>query len=221
MKNLGFAILKIQLGLKKIAEMNNLEKYMEGGTEEVIEKFAGGMMKFDNKFLEQRRVFLWGAVTDDSAERVVNRLLFLDANEPGKEINFYINSPGGVVTSGMVIYDAMKMISSPVNTICMGLAASMGSILLSGGEKGKRLIWPSGRVMIHQPSIGGMYGQATDIEITALEIQKTKEMSAKLLADNCGQSYEKVMKDFDRDFWMSAQEAVAYGICDGIADKLI
>ena len=168
---MGFAILKIQLGLKKIAEMNNLEKYMEGGTEEVIEKFAGGMMKFDNKFLEQRRVFLWGAVTDESAERVVNRLLFLDANEPGKEINFYINSPGGVVTSGMVIYDAMKMISSPVNTICMGLAASMGSILLSGGEKGKRLIWPSGRVMIHQPSIGGMYGQATDIEITALEIQ--------------------------------------------------
>ena len=221
MKNLGFAFLKIQLGLKKIAEMNNLEKYMEGGTEEVIEKFAGGMLKFDNKFLEQRRVFLWGAVTDDSAERVVNRLLFLDANEPGKEINFYINSPGGVVTSGMVIYDAMKMISSPVNTICMGLAASMGSILLSGGEKGKRLIWPSGRVMIHQPSIGGMYGQATDIEITALEIQKTKEMSAKLLADNCGQSYEKVMKDFDRDFWMSAQEAVAYGICDSIADKLI
>lgn len=187
----------------------------------MIEKFAGGMMKFDNKFLEQRRVFLWGAVTDESSERVVNRLLFLDANDPGKEIYFYINSPGGVVTSGMVIYDAMKLIKSPVITICMGLAASMGSILLSGGEKGKRLIWPNGRVMIHQPSIGGMYGQATDIEITAKEIQKTKEMSAQLLADNCGQTYEKVMGDFDRDYWMDAKEAVAYGICDRIADKLI
>ncbi len=199
----------------------NTNTISEGGTEEVIEKFAGGMMKFDNKFLEQRRVFLWGAVTDESSERVVNRLLFLDANDPGKEIYFYINSPGGVVTSGMVIYDAMKLIKSPVITICMGLAASMGSILLSGGEKGKRLIWPNGRVMIHQPSIGGMYGQATDIEITAKEIQKTKEMSAQLLADNCGQTYEKVMGDFDRDYWMDAKEAVAYGICDRIADKLI
>lgn len=191
------------------------------GTEEVIEKATGGLMKFDNKFLEQRRVFLWGAVTDESSEKVVNRLLFLEANDPGKDIFFYINSPGGVVTSGMVIYDTMKLISSPVHTICMGLAASMGSILLSGGEKGKRLIWPSGRVMIHQPSIGGMYGQATDIEITAREIQKTKEMSAQLLADNCNKTYEQVMTDFDRDYWMSAQEAVEYGICDGIADKLV
>lgn len=179
-----------------------------------------GPVKFDNKFLEQRKVFLWGAVTDESAEQVVNRLLYLDAINPDKEINFYINSPGGVVTSGMVIYDTMKMIKSPVNTICMGLAASMGSILLSGGEKGKRLIWPSGRVMIHQPSIGGMYGQATDIEITALEIQKTKEMSAKLLADNCNQSYDKLLVDFDRDYWMNASEAIAYGICDGIASNL-
>ena len=189
--------------------------------DKLIEKFAGGMMKFDNKFLEQRRVFLWGAVHDESAEKVVNRLLFLEAHDPGKEIFFYINSPGGVVTSGMVIYDTMKMISSPVHTICMGLAASMGSILLSGGTKGKRLIWPSGRVMIHQPSLGGMYGQATDIEITAAEIQKTKEMSARVLADNCGKTFEQVMRDFDRDHWMNAKEAVEYGIVDGIADKLI
>lgn len=185
----------------------------------LIEKFAGGM-RFDNKFLEQRRVFLWGPVHDDSAEKVVNRLLFLEANEPGKDIYFYINSPGGVVTSGMVIYDTMQMISSPVHTICMGLAASMGSILLSGGTKGKRTIWPHGRVMIHQPSLGGMYGQATDIEITAAEIQKTKEISAKILADNCGQSFEKVMKDFDRDFWMNAEEAIKYGIVDSIENKL-
>jgi len=197
-----------------------MHTFLEDKPEEVIEKVANGAMKFDNKFLEQRRVFLWGPVTDESSEKIVNRLLYLEATDPGKDIFFYINSPGGVVTSGMVVYDAMKMISSPVNTICMGLAASMGSILLSGGEKGKRLIWPSGRVMIHQPSIGGMYGQATDIEITAREIQKTKEMSAQLLADNCGKSYDKVMADFDRDFWMDAQAAVEYGIADGIADKL-
>jgi ATP-dependent Clp protease protease subunit len=197
-----------------------MHTFLEDKPEEVIEKVANGAMKFDNKFLEQRRVFLWGPVTDESSEKIVNRLLYLEATDPGKDIFFYINSPGGVVTSGMVVYDAMKMISSPVNTICMGLAASMGSILFSGGEKGKRLIWPSGRVMIHQPSIGGMYGQATDIEITAREIQKTKEMSAQLLADNCGVSYEKVMADFDRDFWMDAQAAVEYGIADGIADKL-
>ncbi len=189
--------------------------------DKLMEKFAGGMMKFDNKFLEQRKIFLWGGVHDESAEKLVNRLLFLEATDPGKEITFYINSPGGVVTSGMVVYDAMQMITSPVTTICMGLAASMGSILLSGGTKGKRLIWPSGRVMIHQPSLGGMYGQATDIEITAAEIQKIKEMSADLLAKNCGKTYEQVMKDFDRDHWMNAKQAVEYGIVDGIADKLI
>lgn len=188
--------------------------------DKLMEKFAGGMMRFDNKFLEQRRLFLWGPVHDDSAERIVNRLLFLEANDPGKEIFLYINSPGGVVTSGMVIYDAMKMISSPVTTICMGLAASMGSILLSGGTQGKRLIWPNGRVMIHQPSLGGMYGQATDIEITAAEIQKIKEISAEILAKNCNKTYEQVLKDFDRDHWMNAKEAVEYGIVDGIADKL-
>ncbi|MFN8300563.1 MAG: ATP-dependent Clp protease proteolytic subunit [Chitinophagales bacterium] len=204
--------------MKMNTRMEEPEK--PGKPDDMIEKIAGGM-KFDNKFLEQRRVFLWGPVFDESAERVVNRLLFLEANDPGKDIYFYINSPGGVVTSGMVIYDTMKMISSPVHTICMGLAASMGSILLSGGEKGKRLIWPHGRVMIHQPSLGGMYGQATDIEITAQQILKTKQESAKILADNCGKNYEQVLKDFDRDYWMNAEEAVKYGIVDGIAEKLI
>ncbi|MCS6934839.1 MAG: ATP-dependent Clp protease proteolytic subunit [Chitinophagales bacterium] len=188
--------------------------------DEWIEKFTGGFMKFENKFLEQRRVFLWGPVHDESAERVVNRLLYLDAIEPGKDIYFYINSPGGVVTSGMVIYDTMQMISSPVHTICMGLAASMGSILLSGGKKGSRKIWKHGRVMIHQPSLGGMYGQATDIEITANEILKTKELTARILAENCGKTFEQVMKDFDRDYWMNAEESVNYGIVDTIADKL-
>ena len=188
--------------------------------DKLMEKFAGGA-KFDTKFLEQRKIFLWGGVHDDSAEKIVNRLLFLEATDPGKEIFLYINSPGGVVTSGMVVYDAMQMITSPVTTICMGLAASMGSILLSGGTKGKRLIWPNGRVMIHQPSLGGMYGQATDIEITAAEIDKIKKVSAEILAKNCGKTYEQVMKDFDRDKWMNAQQALEYGIVDGIASTII
>jgi len=191
-----------------------------GEPDKLMEKFAGGMMRFDNKFLEQRKLFLWGPVHDESAERIVNRLLFLEASDPGKDIFFYINSPGGVVTSGMVIYDTMQMISSPVHTICMGLAASMGSILLSGGEKGKRSIWPSARVMIHQPSLGGAYGQATDIEITAAEILKIKEQSAAILANNCGKSFDQVFKDFDRDHWMNAKEAWEYGIVDSIADKI-
>jgi|JI8StandDraft_2_1071088.scaffolds.fasta_scaffold15149_5 ATP-dependent Clp protease protease subunit len=187
---------------------------------ELFEDLSSGN-KFDNKFLEQRKVFLWGAVHDGSAKYIVDRLLYLDAQKPGEEITFYINSPGGVVTSGMIVYDTMKMISSPVKTVCIGLAASMGSILLSGGEKGKRLIYPSGRVMIHQPAIGGyIQGQASDIAITAKEILKTKELGARILADNCGKSFEQLMQDFDRDYWMDAQESVAYGIVDGIVDKI-
>src|SRR5699024_9048603 len=157
--------------------------------------------QFDKKFLEQRKIFLWGAVDDDSAKDIVNRLLYLDALDPEKEITFNISSPGGMVTSGMVIYDTMQMISAPVSTVCMGMAASMGSILLSGGEKGKRKIYPHGEVMIHQPSIGGMYkGVSADLEIQAEQIQKTKELGAKILAENCGQTVEKIMKDFDRDY---------------------
>ncbi len=175
--------------------------------------------QFEKKFLEQRKVFLWGPVDDKSAEKIVNRLLFLEAEDPGKEITFYINSPGGIVTSGLVMVDTMEMISSPVKTVCMGLAASMGSILLAVGEKGKRTIFPHGKVMIHQPSIGSMQGQASDIEITAMQIQKTKEESAKILSDRCKQSYEQVLKDFDRDYWMDAKEAVKYGLVDGIETK--
>ena len=168
----------------------------------------------DAKLLEERKVFLWGQVDDKSAKHVVDRLLYLDAIS-NDEIQFYINSPGGYVTSGFSIYDTIKSIKSPVSTICTGLAASMGSILLSVGEKGRRFIQPHARVMIHQPS-GGARGQASDIEITAQEILKTKELSAKILADNCGQDFDKVMKDFNRDHWMGAEESVAYGIVDGI-----
>lgn len=170
--------------------------------------------KIENKLLEERKVFLWGMVDDKSAKHVVDRLLYLNALNHD-EIKFYINSPGGYVTSGFSIYDMLKEIKSPVSTICTGLAASMGSILLSAGEKGKRFIQPHARVMIHQPS-GGARGVASDIEITAQEILKTKEISARILADNCGQDFEKVMKDFNRDHWMDAEESVAYGIVDGI-----
>ncbi len=168
----------------------------------------------DGKLLEQRKVFLWGQVDDDSAKHVIDRLLYLDALG-SDEIQLIINSPGGYVTSGFAIYDTIKAIKSPVSTICSGLAASMGSILLSVGEKGKRFIYPHARVMIHQPS-GGAQGQASNIEIQAREIIKTREIGAKILADNCGQPFDKVMKDFDRDYWMNAEESVAYGIVDGI-----
>lgn len=168
----------------------------------------------DNKLIEQRKVFLWGQVDDTSAKHVIDRLLYLDALETS-DIQLYINSPGGYVTSGFAMYDCIQSLQSDVSTICTGLAASMGSILLSVGAKGKRFIQPHARVMIHQPS-GGARGQASDIEITAQEILKTKELSAKILADNCGQDFDKIMKDFNRDHWMGAEESVAYGIVDGL-----
>ncbi|MDR0794203.1 MAG: ATP-dependent Clp protease proteolytic subunit [Chitinophagaceae bacterium] len=177
--------------------------------------------KMEQLFLEKRSIYLWGAVDDKSAQDIVNKMLILDADKPGEEIKFYINSPGGAVTSGMVIYDTINLIQSPVSTICMGLAASMGSILLSAGEKGKRFIYPHGEVMIHQPSIGGYY-QATsaDIEIQAEQIEKTKQMGAELLAKNCGKTVEQILKDFDRDYWMDAASSIQYGIVDGIIEKL-
>jgi len=146
--------------------------------------------------------------------------MYLESEKPGEPINFYINSPGGYVTSGMAIYDVMQMISSPVHTICMGLAASMGSILLSGGEKGHRSVFKHGRVMIHQPSLGGYQGTASDIEIQTKEIIKTKELGARILADNCGRNFDDIMKDFNRDFWMTGQDAVDYGIVDSVKDSI-
>jgi len=168
----------------------------------------------DNKLIEERKVFLWGMVDDRSAKHVVERLMYLDALEK-KDIHLYINSPGGYVTSGFAIYDCIKSLKSDVSTICTGFAASMGSIILSAGTKGKRYIQPHARVMIHQPS-GGARGPASDIQITANEIILTKELSAQILADNCGQTFEKVMKDFNRDHWMGAEESVSYGIVDKV-----
>ena len=170
--------------------------------------------KIDEALLEDRKVFLWGQVDDKSAKHVIDRLLYLDSLN-NDEIKLIINSPGGYVTSGFAIHDTMKSIKSPVSTICTGLAASMGSILLSAGEKGRRFTYPYARVMIHQPS-GGAGGQASNIEIQAKEIIKTKEIGAKILSDNCGQPYDKIMKDFNRDYWLDAKESVEYGIVDGI-----
>lgn len=168
----------------------------------------------DEQFLKERKVFLWGEVDGRSAKHVIDHLLYLDS-QSNEEIQFFINSPGGYVTDGFAMYDTMQSLKSPVSTICSGLAASMGSILLSGGTKGRRFIQNHAKVMIHQPS-GGTRGQASNIEIQAAEILKIKEISARILAENCGQSVEKVLKDFNRDYWMNDKESIAYGIVDGI-----
>src|SRR4030095_3475103 len=177
--------------------------------------------KLERYFFDRREVYLWGVVDDKSAKEVVSKFLLLGADKPGEEIKFYINSPGGVVTSGVVMYDTMRMMKSPVSTICMGLAASMGSILLSGGVKGKRFIYPHGEVMIHQPSLGGQFqGVSADLEIQAKQTQRVKEIGAKILAVNCGKTVERIMKDFDRDYWLDAKESVEYGIVDKVIDKV-
>jgi len=177
--------------------------------------------KLEKYFFDKRSVYLWGVVDDKSARDVVSKLLLLDADKSGEEIKFYINSPGGVVTSGMVIYDTMRMVKSPVATICMGLAASMGSILLSGGVKGKRYIYPHGEVMIHQPSLGGhIQGVSADLEIQARQTKRVKELGAKILAENCGKTMQQILKDFDRDYWMDAKEALEYGIVDQVIEKI-
>jgi ATP-dependent Clp protease protease subunit len=170
----------------------------------------------DNAMLKERKVFLWGMVDDDSAKHVIDRLLYLDLQN-NEEIQLMINSPGGYVTSGFAIYDTITALKSPVSTVCTGLAASMGSILLSVGKKGRRFVQPHARVMIHQPS-GGAQGQASNIEIQAREILKTREIGARILAENCDQPFEKIMKDFNRDYWMDAQESVEYGIVDAILE---
>lgn len=198
---------------------------MEEPAEEKEERPDSDLRMFNKRlekyFFDRRHVHLWGVVDDKSARDVVAKMHLLDADKPGEEIKFYINSPGGVVTSGMVIYDTMRMLGSPVSTICMGLAASMGSILLSGGEKGKRFIYPHGEVMIHQPSLGGyIQGVSTDLEIQAVQTKKVKDLGAKILAENCGKKFEQIMKDFDRDYWMDAKEAIEYGIVDKIITKL-
>jgi ATP-dependent Clp protease protease subunit len=183
---------------------------------EAIEKKESIQKMIDLKFLEQRKIFLWGQVDDDSAKDIVSKLLYLETLKPGEKITFFINSPGGVVTSGFSILDTINLISSPISTVCMGLAASMGSILLSAGQKGERYIFPLGEVMIHQPSIGLLEGSASDLEIHAKQIIKTKALAAEILSKNCNQPLKQILKDFERDYWMNAKESVEYGIVDKI-----
>ena len=183
----------------------------------VIEQTKEGERSYDiySRLLKDRIVILGSEVNDQVATSIVAQLLFLAAVDPDKDISFYINSPGGVVTSGMSIYDTMKYIKPDIRTICMGQAASMGAFLLAGGTKGKRYTLPSSRIMIHQPS-GGFQGQATDIEIQHREIHRLKENLTSELAKNTGKSYEEVYKDCERDYFMSSTEALEYGLVDKI-----
>ena len=183
----------------------------------VIEQTSRGERSYDiySRLLQDRIIFLGEEVNDTSASIVVAQLLFLEAEDPDKDIHLYINSPGGSVTAGMAIYDTMHYVKCDVSTICIGMAASMGAFLLAGGTKGKRLALPNAEIMIHQPS-GGSQGQATEIEIAAKHILKTKEKLNRILADNTGRDLEVVAADTERDNWMSAQEALEYGLIDKI-----
>ncbi len=186
----------------------------------VIEQTSRGERSYDifSRLLKERIIFLGEEVTDASASLIVAQLLFLESEDPGKDINLYINSPGGSVTAGMAIYDTMQYIKCDVSTICIGIAASMGAFLLAGGAKGKRIALPNAEVMIHQPS-GGAQGQATEIQIVAEQILKTKEKLNRILSENTGKPYEEVCRDTERDNWLTAQEALDYGIIDRILDK--
>ena len=183
----------------------------------VIERSSRGERSYDvySRLLMDRIIFLGTPINDDVANMIIAQLLFLDADNPGRDIYLYLNSPGGSVSSGMAIYDTMQFLRSPVATICMGMAASMGSFLLAAGRAGKRSALPHARIMIHQPS-GGAQGQATEIEISYKEIQRLKDTLSETFAKHTGQTVKKVQKDMDRDYFMSADEALTYGIIDKV-----
>lgn len=183
----------------------------------VIEQTSKGERSYDiySRLLKERIIFLGEEVNDASASVIVAELLFLESEDPEKDISLYINSPGGVITAGMAIYDTMQFIKCDVSTVCIGMAASMGAFLLAGGTKGKRMALPNAEIMIHQPA-GGAQGQATEIEITAKHILATKEKMARILAQNTGQDFEVIMADTERDNWKSAEEALQYGLIDRI-----
>ena len=185
----------------------------------VIEQNSRGERSYDiySRLLKDRIIFLGEEVTDVSANLIAAQLLFLESEDPGKDIHLYINSPGGSVTAGMVIYDTMQYIKCDVSTICMGLAASMGAFLLAGGAKGKRMALPNAEIMIHQPS-GGAQGQATEIDIVAQQILKTRHKLNSILAQNTGQTLETIARDTERDNYMTAQEAMAYGLIDSVIE---
>jgi ATP-dependent Clp protease protease subunit len=186
----------------------------------VIEQSGRGERSYDiySRLLKERVIFLVGPVNDYVANLVVAQLLFLESENPDKDISLYINSPGGSVSAGLSIFDTMNFIKPDVSTLCMGMAASMGAFLLTAGTKGKRFALPNSKIMIHQPS-GGAQGQATDIEITAREILKTREQLNRIMADRTGQSFDKIAADTERDYFMSAAEATDYGLIDKVVDK--
>ena len=186
----------------------------------VIEQSGRGERSYDiySRLLKERVIFLVGPVNDQTANLVVAQLLFLESENPDKDISFYLNSPGGSVTAGMAIYDTMQFIKPDVSTLCVGMAASMGAFLLSAGTKGKRFSLPNSRVMIHQPS-GGAQGQASDIEIHARDILKTRDQLNRIMAHNTGQTVEKIERDTERDYFMFADEAQAYGVVDQVIAK--
>ena len=186
----------------------------------VIEQTSRGERSYDiySRLLKERIIFLGEEVNDVTAGLVVSQLLFLESEDPDKDINLYINSPGGSVTAGMAIYDTMQYVKCDVSTMCMGMAASMGAFLLSGGTKGKRLALPNAEIMIHQPS-GGAQGQATEIEIAAEHILRTKKKLNTILSENTGQPYETIVKDTERDNWLTAQEALEYGLIDKVMEN--
>ena len=186
----------------------------------VIEQTSRGERSYDiySRLLKERIIFLGEEVNDVTAGLVISQLLFLESEDPDKDINLYINSPGGSVTAGMAIYDTMQYVKCDVSTMCMGMAASMGAFLLSGGTKGKRLALPNAEIMIHQPS-GGAQGQATEIEIAAEHILRTKKKLNTILSENTGQPYETIVKDTERDNWLTAQEALEYGLIDKVMEN--
>ena len=180
---------------------------------------VGSMIQ--KKFLEERKIFLWGEVSDESAKDITEKLLFLEADNPGKPITFYINTPGGSITAGMAIYDTIKLLSSDVSVVVTGMAASMGSILLSAPKKGNRFLYPHSYVMIHQPLIAGqLRGPAVDIHIHAQYLEQLRSRLNTILADASGQPLEKIEQDTDRDFYMTAEEAIEYGLADKIIDAI-
>ncbi|MBT9609844.1 MAG: ATP-dependent Clp endopeptidase proteolytic subunit ClpP [Aquabacterium sp.] len=186
----------------------------------VIEQSGRGERAYDiySRLLRERVIFLVGPVNDATANLVVAQMLFLESENPDKDISFYINSPGGSVSAGMSIFDTMNFIKPDVSTLCMGMAASMGAFLLSAGAKGKRFALPNSKIMIHQP-LGGTQGQATDIEIHAREILKTREQLNKILAERSGQPLDKIQNDTERDYYMTAEEAATYGLIDKVLEK--
>lgn len=189
----------------------------------VVEQTSRGERSYDiySRLLKDRIIFLGGAVDDDVSNLIVAQMLFLEAEDPEKDINLYINSPGGSITAGMAIYDTMQYIRSDVRTICIGMAASMGAFLLAAGAKGKRVALPNSEVLIHQPLIGGhgLSGQATEIEIHARQLLRTKAKMNKILSERTGQPIEKVEKDTERDYYMTAEEAKEYGLVDQVLEK--